>query len=85
MITICQNSPLKANCCNMQVGIVHEAMRFPLWLHGQTTITFLVVSTFPKNPIGKRISAIERFLYPLLIMCWVIMSCNVKVLMKTDF
>ncbi|XP_063947322.1 peroxisomal ATPase PEX1 isoform X2 [Daucus carota subsp. sativus] len=34
-----------------QVGLVHEGMRFPLWLHGRTIITFLVVSTFPKNHI----------------------------------
>lgn len=30
-----------------QVAIVYGAMRFPLWLHGQTIITFKVVSTFP--------------------------------------
>ncbi|KAK1361426.1 Peroxin-1 [Heracleum sosnowskyi] len=34
-----------------QVGLVHQGMRFPLWLHGRTIITFLVVSTFPKNQI----------------------------------
>lgn len=34
-----------------QVGLVHEGMRFPLWLRGRTIITFLVVSTFPKNHI----------------------------------
>lgn len=32
-----------------QVRIVHEAMKFPLWLHGRTVITFLVVSVFPKK------------------------------------
>lgn len=67
----------------MQVGIVHEAMRFPLWLHGRTTITFLVVSTFPKNPIGKRIPAIGTLCIHLVI-CWLIMSCNVKVLNEID-
>lgn len=35
-----------------QVGLVHQGMRFPLWLHGRTIVTFLVVSTFPKNLIG---------------------------------
>lgn len=40
----------------MQVRIVHEAMRFPLWLHGRTVITFLVVSTFPKKAVGKMMS-----------------------------
>lgn len=34
-----------------QVRIVHEGMRFPLWLHGRTIITFLVVSTFPKKVV----------------------------------
>ncbi|XVF39995.1 hypothetical protein PTKIN_Ptkin01aG0077700 [Pterospermum kingtungense] len=34
-----------------QVRIVHEGMRFPLWLHGRTVITFLVVSTFPKKVV----------------------------------
>lgn len=33
-----------------QVAIVYGAMRFPLWLHGQTIITFKVVSTFPLTP-----------------------------------
>ena len=51
-----QNFLLKAYCFTIQVGIVHEAMRFPLWLHGRTIITFLVVSTFPKSPVGKKIS-----------------------------
>ncbi|KAF5736234.1 putative peroxisome biogenesis factor [Tripterygium wilfordii] len=34
-----------------QVRVVHEGMRFPLWLHGSTIATFLVVSTFPKNAV----------------------------------
>lgn len=34
-----------------QVGIVHEKMGFPLWLHGQTIITFLVISTIPENSV----------------------------------
>ncbi|KAK7317922.1 hypothetical protein RJT34_02550 [Clitoria ternatea] len=29
-----------------QVRIVHEGMRFPLWLHGHTVITFQVVSVY---------------------------------------
>ncbi|RDX60107.1 Peroxisome biogenesis protein 1, partial [Mucuna pruriens] len=36
-----------------QVRIVHEGMRFPLWLHGHTVITFQVASVFPKNVVGK--------------------------------
>uniref|UniRef100_A0A2N9GLD1 Peroxisomal ATPase PEX1 N-terminal C-lobe domain-containing protein n=1 Tax=Fagus sylvatica TaxID=28930 RepID=A0A2N9GLD1_FAGSY len=36
-----------------QVRIVHEAMKFPLWLHGRTVITVHVVSTFPKKGVGN--------------------------------
>uniref|UniRef100_A0A7N0UHM7 Peroxisomal ATPase PEX1 n=1 Tax=Kalanchoe fedtschenkoi TaxID=63787 RepID=A0A7N0UHM7_KALFE len=32
-----------------QVRVVQDGMRFPLWLHGRTFITFHVVSTFPKG------------------------------------
>lgn len=39
----------------MQVRIIHEAMRFPLWLHGRTVVTFRVVSTSPKRAVGKMI------------------------------
>ncbi|XP_058188783.1 peroxisomal ATPase PEX1 isoform X2 [Rhododendron vialii] len=48
----------------IEVGIVHEAMRFPLWLHGQTTITFLVVSTFPKNPTVQLVPGTEVAVAP---------------------
>uniref|UniRef100_A0A2P2MKA0 Peroxisomal ATPase PEX1 N-terminal C-lobe domain-containing protein n=1 Tax=Rhizophora mucronata TaxID=61149 RepID=A0A2P2MKA0_RHIMU len=41
-----------------QVRTVHEAMKFPLWLHGHAIITFSVVSTFPKKPVGKMMSTI---------------------------
>ncbi|XP_027344932.1 peroxisome biogenesis protein 1 isoform X2 [Abrus precatorius] len=34
-----------------QVRIVHEGMKFPLWLHGHTVITFQVDSVFPKNVV----------------------------------
>lgn len=37
----------------MQIRIVHEGMRFPLWLNGHTVITFHVASVFPKNAVGK--------------------------------
>jgi len=39
----------------MQVRIVYEGMRFPLWLHGHTVITFQVASVDPKNVVGKMI------------------------------
>jgi peroxin-1 len=41
----------------LQVRIVNEGMRFPLWLHGGAVITFLVVSTSPKRAVGKMMSA----------------------------
>ncbi|KAJ9560434.1 hypothetical protein OSB04_005594 [Centaurea solstitialis] len=47
-----------------QVGIVHEAMRFPLWLHGHTIITFSVVSTFPKNPMVQLVPGTEVAVAP---------------------
>ncbi|CAN1761594.1 Peroxisome biogenesis protein 1 [Linum perenne] len=34
-----------------QVKIVKEAMRFPLWLHGHSVVTFRVVSTLPKKAV----------------------------------
>ncbi|XP_024973060.1 peroxisome biogenesis protein 1 isoform X5 [Cynara cardunculus var. scolymus] len=47
-----------------QVGIVHEAMRFPLWLHGHTIITFSVVSTFPKKPMVQLVPGTEVAVAP---------------------
>lgn len=47
-----------------QIGIVHEAMRFPLWLHGRTTITFLVVSTFPKKAVVQLVPGTEVAVAP---------------------
>jgi len=39
----------------MQLRIVYEGMKFPLWLHGHTVITFQVASVHPKNVVGKMI------------------------------
>ncbi|KAK1427175.1 hypothetical protein QVD17_15858 [Tagetes erecta] len=47
-----------------QAGIVHEAMRFPLWLHGHTTITFSVVSTDPKEPLVQLVPGTEVSVAP---------------------
>ncbi|KAA8544695.1 hypothetical protein F0562_019457 [Nyssa sinensis] len=47
-----------------QVRIVHEAMRFPLWLHGHTIITFCVVSTFPKKPVVQLVPGTEVAVAP---------------------
>ncbi|KAJ4830509.1 hypothetical protein Tsubulata_041120, partial [Turnera subulata] len=43
-----------------QVRIVHEGMRFPLWLHGRTIITFVVVSTSPKKSVAEVAVAPKR-------------------------
>lgn len=47
-----------------QAGIVHEGMRFPLWLHGHTTITFSVVSTDPKEPMVQLVPGTEVCVAP---------------------
>lgn len=47
-----------------QVRIVHEAMIFPLWLHGRTIITFHVVSTFPKKPVVQLVPGTEVAVAP---------------------
>ncbi|KAL5840800.1 hypothetical protein ACOSQ4_013408 [Xanthoceras sorbifolium] len=47
-----------------QVRIVREAMRFPLWLHGHTVITFHVVSTFPKKPVVQLVPGTEVAVAP---------------------
>ncbi|KAL2538448.1 Peroxisome biogenesis protein 1 [Forsythia ovata] len=68
------NSELAEESILKQVGIVHEEMKFPLWLHGQTIVNFLVVSTFPKKPVVQLVPGTEvavapkrrkRILYPL--------------------
>lgn len=45
------NSELAAETILIQVGIVNEGMKFPLWLHGHTIVEFHVVSTSPKKPV----------------------------------
>ncbi|KAF7830064.1 anaphase-promoting complex subunit 1 isoform X1 [Senna tora] len=40
-----------------QLRIVYEGMRFPLWLHGHTMITFNVASVFPKKAVGMMMSS----------------------------
>ncbi|CAB4307142.1 unnamed protein product [Prunus armeniaca] len=58
------NSELAEAAMLNQVRIVHEAMRFPLWLHGRTTITFLVVSTFPKKSVVQLVPGTEVAVAP---------------------
>ncbi|XP_022954952.1 peroxisome biogenesis protein 1 isoform X1 [Cucurbita moschata] len=47
-----------------QVRIIHEAMRFPLWLHGRTVVTFLVVSTSPKRAVVQLVPGTEVVVAP---------------------
>ncbi|KAM3360991.1 peroxisome biogeneis protein 1 isoform X1 [Capsicum galapagoense] len=47
-----------------QVAIVYGAMRFPLWLHGQTIITFKVVSTFPLTSVVQLVPGTEVAVAP---------------------
>ncbi|KAK3043702.1 hypothetical protein RJ639_000118 [Escallonia herrerae] len=58
------NSELAEAAFLKQIGIVHGSMRFPLWLHGQTVITFLVVSTFPENSIVQLVPGTEVAVAP---------------------
>ncbi|QCD82820.1 peroxin-1 [Vigna unguiculata] len=45
------NADLAEGIILNQVRIVYEGMRFPLWLHGHTVITFQVASVDPKNVV----------------------------------
>ncbi|GMH02682.1 hypothetical protein Nepgr_004521 [Nepenthes gracilis] len=47
-----------------QVRIVHETMRFSLWLHGHTIVTFLVLSTVPKRAIVELVPGTEVVVAP---------------------
>ncbi|KAK2974557.1 hypothetical protein RJ640_009779 [Escallonia rubra] len=58
------NSELAEAAFLKQIGIVHGSMRFPLWLHGKTVITFLVVSTFPENSIVQLVPGTEVAVAP---------------------
>ncbi|KAL3504294.1 hypothetical protein ACH5RR_034135 [Cinchona calisaya] len=58
------NAELAEQAILKQVGIVHEAMRFPLWLHGKICITFLVVSTLPKKPLVQLVPGSEVAVAP---------------------
>ncbi|CAI0474536.1 unnamed protein product [Linum tenue] len=42
-----------------QIKIVKEAMRFPLWLHGHSVVTFRVVSTVPKKAVVQLVHDTE--------------------------
>ncbi|XP_011102042.1 peroxisome biogenesis protein 1 isoform X1 [Sesamum indicum] len=58
------NSELAENAILEQVGIVHEQMKFPLWLHGQTVVMFHVISTFPQKPVVQLVPGTEVAVAP---------------------
>ncbi|XP_042033525.1 peroxisome biogenesis protein 1-like isoform X2 [Salvia splendens] len=58
------NSELAESVILKQVGVVHEQMKFPLWLHGQTVVTFLVMSIFPQNPVVQLVPGTEVAVAP---------------------
>ncbi|KAK9137426.1 hypothetical protein Sjap_008020 [Stephania japonica] len=47
-----------------QVGIIHQGMRFPLWLHGHTIIKLLVVSTCSTNSVVQLVPGSEVSVAP---------------------
>ncbi|KAF3440552.1 hypothetical protein FNV43_RR18836 [Rhamnella rubrinervis] len=58
------NSEVAEAAILKQVRFVHESMRFPLWLHGRTSITFLVTSTFPKKAVVQLVAGTEVAVAP---------------------
>ncbi|KAL0314374.1 UNVERIFIED_CONTAM: Peroxisome biogenesis protein 1 [Sesamum angustifolium] len=58
------NSELAENAILKQVGIVHDQMKFPLWLHGQTVVMFLVISTFPQEPVVQLVPGTDVAVAP---------------------
>ncbi|KAL8481932.1 hypothetical protein ACS0TY_028178 [Phlomoides rotata] len=58
------NAELAESAILKQVGIVHEQMKFPLWLHGQTVVNFLVMSTFPQKPVVQLVPGTEVAVAP---------------------
>ncbi|KAF6176657.1 hypothetical protein GIB67_034519 [Kingdonia uniflora] len=58
------NAELAEDAILKQVGIVHEGMKFPLWLHGHTVVMFLVVSTFPKKSVVQLVPGTEVAVAP---------------------
>ncbi|XP_042033019.1 peroxisome biogenesis protein 1-like [Salvia splendens] len=58
------NSELAESVILKQVGVVHEQMKFPLWLHGQTVVTFVVMSIFPQNPVVQLVPGTEVAVAP---------------------
>lgn len=58
------NSELAEEAILKQVGIVHEGLKFPLWLHGHTVIVFCVVSTSPRKLVVQLMPGTEVAVAP---------------------
>lgn len=58
------NAELAEAAIIKQVRVVHETMRFPLWLQGRTVITFIVVSTFPQKAVVQLVPGSEVAVAP---------------------
>ncbi|KAL5731551.1 hypothetical protein ACHQM5_004270 [Ranunculus cassubicifolius] len=58
------NSELAEDVILKQVGIVHEGMKFPLWVSGHVVTVFQVVSTYPKKSVVQLVPGTEVVVAP---------------------
>ncbi|CAH8270485.1 unnamed protein product [Arabidopsis lyrata] len=58
------NAELAEAAILSQVRILHETMKFPLWLHDRTVISFAVVSTFPSKGVVQLVPGTEVAVAP---------------------
>ncbi|CAH9133056.1 unnamed protein product [Cuscuta epithymum] len=58
------NSELAEQAILKQLGIVYEAMAFPLWIHGRSVIKFLVSSTSPQTSVVQLVPGSEVAIAP---------------------
>lgn len=58
------NAELAEEAILKQVCIVHEGMRFPLWLHRHVIMVFLVTSTSPKKSVVQLVAGTEVAVAP---------------------
>lgn len=58
------NAELAEAAILSQVRILHETMKFPLWLHDRTVIRFAVVSTFPPKGVVQLVQGTEVAVAP---------------------
>ncbi|XP_042377696.1 peroxisome biogenesis protein 1-like isoform X1 [Zingiber officinale] len=58
------NSELAEEAILKQVGVVHEGMKFPLWLHGHVMVELVVVSTSPRESVVQLVPGTEVVVEP---------------------